>query len=34
MNEGEMYLTLASIVRIAVRVIGDVTLVLENNNYL
>ena len=34
MNEGEMYLTLASIVRIVVRVIGDVTLVLENNNYL
>ena len=29
-----MYLTLASIARIVVQVVGDITLVLENNIYL
>ena len=34
LNEGEMYLTLASTTRIVVQAMEDVTLVLENNKYL
>ena len=34
LNEGEMYQTLASTMRIVVQAVEDVTLVLENNKYL
>ena len=34
LNEGEIYLTLTFIVRIAMQVVGYITLTLENNSHL